>query len=76
MPTNIGAAYRAGVPIAFGTDAGITPHGMQALEFLWYRKIGMTPGALRQPALDPRLCGGTRFFHNRTTESWILTIPG
>ncbi|MCW0199471.1 amidohydrolase family protein [Sphingopyxis sp.] len=50
MPNNIGAAYRAGVPIAFGTDAGITPHGKQALEFLWYRKIGMTPGDVLRTA--------------------------
>lgn len=44
MPNNIGAAYRAGISIAFGSDAGVTPHGKQALEFLWYWKIGMTPG--------------------------------
>ena len=50
MPNNIGAAYRAGVPIAFGTDAGVTPHGKQALEFLWYRKIGMTPGDVLRTA--------------------------
>ena len=28
-----GAAYRAGVPIAFGTDAGVYPHGENAHEF-------------------------------------------
>lgn len=50
MPNNIGAAYRAGVPIAFGTDAGVTPHGQQALEFLWYRKIGMTPADVLRTA--------------------------
>jgi imidazolonepropionase-like amidohydrolase len=43
MPENVGAVYRSGVPIAFGTDAGVTEHGQNAQEFLWYRKIGMTP---------------------------------
>ena len=28
-----GKAYRAGVPIAFGTDAGVYPHGQNAREF-------------------------------------------
>ncbi|MDA5193859.1 metal-dependent hydrolase family protein [Govanella unica] len=42
MPKNVGLAYAAGVPVAFGTDAGITPHGQNAVEFLWYKKIGMT----------------------------------
>jgi len=27
------AALRIGVPIAFGTDAGVYPHGMNAMEF-------------------------------------------
>lgn len=59
MPNNIGAAYRAGVPIAFGTDAGVTAHGQQAAEFLWYRKIGMTPAdALRTATVNAaRLLG-------------------
>jgi imidazolonepropionase-like amidohydrolase len=29
----LGAAYKAGVPIAFGTDAGVYPHGQNATEF-------------------------------------------
>lgn len=43
MPGNVAAAYKSGVKIAFGTDAGITEHGHNADEFLWYRKIGMSP---------------------------------
>ncbi len=50
MPGNIGAAYRAGVRIAFGTDAGITEHGGNAGEFAWYVRIGMTPTAALQTA--------------------------
>ena len=29
----LAAAYKAGVPIAFGTDAGVYPHGLNAREF-------------------------------------------
>ena len=48
MPDNVAAAYRSGVQIAFGTDAGVTEHGKNAQEFAWYAKIGMTPAdALR-----------------------------
>ncbi|MEO0580463.1 MAG: amidohydrolase family protein, partial [Pseudomonadota bacterium] len=35
------AAYRAGVPIAFGTDSGVSPHGMNAREFELMVAAGM-----------------------------------
>lgn len=35
-------ALRIGVPIAFGTDAGVFPHGMNAEEFGDYVEAGMT----------------------------------
>jgi imidazolonepropionase-like amidohydrolase len=34
-------AYKAGVKIAFGTDAGVYPHGMNYLEFLYMTEAGM-----------------------------------
>ena len=34
-------AYRRGVPIAFGTDAGVYPHGRNALEFQYMVEAGM-----------------------------------
>ena len=37
------AALKAGVPIAFGTDAGVFPHGDNAREFKIYVADGMTP---------------------------------
>jgi imidazolonepropionase-like amidohydrolase len=38
-------ALRVGVPIAFGTDAGVYPHGMNAQEFGLMTDLGMTPAA-------------------------------
>lgn len=36
-----GKAYKAGVPIAFGTDAGVFPHGENAKEFIYMTEAGM-----------------------------------
>ena len=36
-------AYEAGVTIAFGTDAGVSPHGDNALEFVFMVEAGMQP---------------------------------
>ncbi|NND72926.1 MAG: amidohydrolase family protein, partial [Rhodothermales bacterium] len=36
-----GKAFRRGVPIAFGTDAGVFPHGLNALEFGYMVEAGM-----------------------------------
>ena len=39
------AALRIGVPIAFGTDAGVFPHGMNGMEFGLMTDLGMSPAA-------------------------------
>lgn len=36
-------AVRAGVKIAFGTDAGVYPHGFNARQFKYMIRFGMTP---------------------------------
>ena len=36
-------AVRAGVKIAFGTDAGVFPHGLNARQFSYMVRYGMTP---------------------------------
>jgi imidazolonepropionase-like amidohydrolase len=38
-------ALRVGTPIAFGTDAGVFPHGMNAMEFGLMTELGMSPTA-------------------------------
>jgi imidazolonepropionase-like amidohydrolase len=45
---NFAKAVAAGVKIAFGTDAGVYPHGDNAKQFDYMVKFGMTPaGAIR-----------------------------
>lgn len=50
MQKNVGRAFAAGVKVAFGTDAAVYPHGMNAGEFHVYVKLGMTPLAAIQTA--------------------------
>ncbi len=40
---NIARAFAQGVPVAFGTDAAVYPHGLNGREFAVYVKLGMTP---------------------------------
>jgi imidazolonepropionase-like amidohydrolase len=45
-------AYRGGVKIAFGTDAGVFPHGDNAAEFVYMVEAGMPPlDAIRSATL-------------------------
>jgi imidazolonepropionase-like amidohydrolase len=43
-------AYKKGVPIAFGTDAGVCPHGTNNLEFAFMAKAGMRPADILRAA--------------------------
>jgi imidazolonepropionase-like amidohydrolase len=40
---NLKRAFEAGVKVAFGTDAAVFPHGINAREFAEYVQLGMTP---------------------------------
>ncbi len=40
---NFRKAVKAGVKIAFGTDASVYPHGLNARQFAWQVKYGQTP---------------------------------
>src|SRR6266567_390782 len=50
MRKNTGKAFAAGVKVAFGTDAAVYPHGLNAGEFHVYVQLGMTPLAAIQTA--------------------------
>src|SRR5213080_729349 len=65
MQKNVKKAFDAGVKVAFGTDAAVYPHGLNAGEFHVYVKLGMTPLAAIQTAtinasdlLGPRFAVG------------------
>jgi len=45
-----GRAYKAGVKIAFGTDASVYPHGLNAKEFQYMVEAGMPPMFVLQAA--------------------------
>src|SRR5437667_11044144 len=47
---NVKKAFDSGVKVAFGTDAAVYPHGLNAREFAVYVKLGMTPLAAIQSA--------------------------
>jgi imidazolonepropionase-like amidohydrolase len=47
---NVGHAFARGVKVAFGTDAAVYPHGLNAHEFAVYVKLGMTPAQAIQTA--------------------------
>lgn len=54
-----GAAYREGVKIAFGTDSGVSPHGMNGKEFELMVAAGMPPMvALQTATVNPALLLG------------------
>ena len=40
---NMSRAMKEGVKIAFGTDAAVYPHGLNARQFAMYVKMGLTP---------------------------------
>jgi imidazolonepropionase-like amidohydrolase len=43
-------AVDAGVRVAFGSDAGVFPHGIQARQFAYYVRHGLTPAQALQSA--------------------------
>ncbi len=45
MDETFARAYRKGVKIAFGTDAGVYPHGLNALEFIFMARAGVPAAA-------------------------------
>ena len=53
IQNTFGRAYRAGVKIAFGTDAGVYAHGKNWMEFVYMTEAGMPPlEAIRSATLN------------------------
>ena len=50
IQSTFGKAYKRGVPISFGTDAGVFPHGLNAKEFTYMVEAGMPEGECIQSA--------------------------
>ncbi len=49
---SLSRAIRAGLPVAYGTDSGVQPHGTNARQLAIYVEAGMTPlGALQSATL-------------------------
>ena len=56
LQATAGRAYKAGVKIAFGTDAGVFPHGENAKEFGYMVEAGMKPlDAIRAATVNAAL---------------------
>jgi imidazolonepropionase-like amidohydrolase len=73
-------AVKSGVKIAFGTDAGVSPHGRSAEEFALLVSLGMSPAAALASAgpAAAQLLGladriGTL---ERGKEADIVAVPG
>jgi imidazolonepropionase-like amidohydrolase len=50
LRTHMQAAVAAGLPVAFGTDAGVIPHGANAREFEYLAAIGLDPASALRAA--------------------------
>ena len=56
LQATFGRAHKAGVKIAFGTDAGVFPHGENAKEFGYMVEAGMSPAdAIRSATVNAAL---------------------
>jgi imidazolonepropionase-like amidohydrolase len=52
-------AVEAGVRVVYGTDSGVYPHGLNAKQFAWYTRCGMTPlDAIRSATVVAAECLG------------------
>jgi imidazolonepropionase-like amidohydrolase len=73
-------ALKSGVKIAFGTDAGVSPHGTSAEEFALMVSLGMSPAAALAssgPAAADLLGLGERIGAiEKGKEADIVAVPG
>ncbi len=75
-----GKAYKAGVKIAFGTDAGVYPHGENAQEFVYMVQAGMPPMYAIQAATThaAALLKHTQDFGSVSAGKYadVIAVPG
>ena len=75
-----GKAYKAGVKIAFGTDAGVYPHGENAQEFVYMTQAGIPPMYTIQAATThaAALLKHSGDFGSITTGKYadVVAVPG
>lgn len=72
-------AIRAGVRIAFGTDTGVSPHGINAQEFALMVRAGMTPmAAIRASTVDAAEALGLKDRGSIEPGKWadIIAVTG
>src|SRR6266478_4092466 len=76
MRKNTGKAFAAGVKVAFGTDAAVYPHGLNAGEFHVYVSLGMTPLAAIQTATinASDLLGSKYLVGSLETGRWAAVV--
>ncbi|HET9818442.1 MAG TPA: amidohydrolase family protein [Rhodanobacteraceae bacterium] len=75
-----GKAYKAGVKIAFGTDAGVYPHGENAQEFVYMTEAGIPPMYAIQAATThaATLLKHSKDFGSITAGKYadVVAVPG
>jgi len=75
-----GKAYKAGVKIAFGTDAGVYPHGENAQEFVYMVQAGIPPMYAIQAATThaATLLKHSKDFGSITAGKYadVVAVPG
>ncbi|OKS88350.1 metal-dependent hydrolase family protein [Mucilaginibacter polytrichastri] len=80
IQNTFGKAYKAGVKIAFGTDAGVYPHGKNWMEFGYMVEAGMPPMAAIKAATTSAadLLGITAITGSITTGKFadIVAVDG
>ena len=73
-------AVAAGVRLAFGTDSGVYPHGMNARQFAWYVRCGLSPlAAIRAATLwAAQLMGWEDRVGSLSTGRWadLVAVDG
>lgn len=77
---NFAKAVKAGVKVAFGTDAGVYPHGENARQFAYMVKYGCTPArAIRAATSDAAELLGRAHDIGRLTPGLyadLVAVPG